>query len=176
MKFSDIIFNAVGILGIISVLIAYQCKKHRNVMIFRTANEMLFAVQYFMLGAYTGMAMNLIGSTRNMTFAYLVERKKSTMLWRYIFSAVVVVFLIFTWDGAKSLLSGIAKISTTFAYGSKRVALVRTVSLLSTTAWLIYNLLVVAYAGAVSEMLTFISIVIGIVRIDLKNRTKTEVE
>lgn len=168
----EIVKQGVGILGIIAAILAFQCKKHRNIMIFRTANEMLFAVQYFMLGAYTGMAMNIIGSTRNMTFAYMVERKKSTMAARYIFSAVILIFILFTWEGLKSLLSGIAKTVSTFAYGSSRTSLLRILTLCTGMAWLIYNALVRSYAGVACELFTLISVVTGIIRIDIIGRKK----
>lgn len=167
----EIVAQAAGILGIVAAVLAFQCKRHRNLMIFRTANELLFAVQYALLGAYTGMAMNLIGCVRNMTFAGMVERKKNTMWARYLFSAVVLLFIAFTWEGPKSLLSGIAKTVTTFAYGSKRTSLVRALTLCTSTAWLIYNVLVDSWAGVACEVFTLVSIVVGILRLD---RRKTD--
>lgn len=168
----DIVTEAVGILGIVAAVIAFQCKRHRNLMIFRTANELLFAVQYGMLGAYTGMAMNLLGSTRNITFAYMVEHKKSTVAARWIFSAVIVAFILLTWEGPKSLLSGIAKTVTTFAYGSSKTSLVRLLTLCTSSAWLVYNLLVSSYAGVACEVFTLVSIIAGIIRIDIRGRKK----
>ena len=69
--------QAIGVIGIISSIISFQCKRHKPLMIFRTGNELFFALQYFLLGAYTGMAMNLIGCMRNILFAEMVERKKA---------------------------------------------------------------------------------------------------
>lgn len=163
-----IITETLGILGITAAILAFQCKRHRNLMIFRTSNELLFALQYFLLGANTGMAMNLIGCIRNMTFAYMVEKKKNTVLARYIFSAIIVIFILFTWEGPKSLLSGIAKTVSTFAYGSSKTSLVRVLTLCTSAAWLVYNLTVNSYAGVACEIFTLISIIIGIIRLDIK--------
>ena len=61
----QIIIQAIGILGILASVIAFQKKKHNQILLFKTLNEFLFAIQYFLLGAYTGMAMNLVGCVRN---------------------------------------------------------------------------------------------------------------
>lgn len=169
----NIVTEIVGILGIIAAVLAFQCKKHKNLMIFRTANELLFAIQYGMLGAFTGMAMNILGSTRNITFAYMVDHKKNTIPARVIFSALITAFILFTWEGPKSLLSGISKIITTFAYGSSKTSLVRLLTIITSSSWLIYNLLVKSYAGVVCEILTLISIVMGIIRIDIREKNNT---
>ena len=65
----DIIIQSIGGIGLLCAVIAFQCKKHKNVMLFRTLNEMFFAIQYLCLASYTGVAMNLIGSVRNIIFA-----------------------------------------------------------------------------------------------------------
>ena len=71
-----IIAQIFGFAGLACSVAAYQCKKHKSVMLLKTSNEMLFAFQYFFLGTYTGMAMNIISSVRNLTFSYLVKKKK----------------------------------------------------------------------------------------------------
>lgn len=168
--------EGIGILGILAAICAFQCKSHRNLMIFRTANELLFAVQYVMLGAYTGAAMNAIGCVRNMTFARMVEKGKSTLVMRYVFSGVILIFIAFTWDFPKSLLSGIAKVVSTFAYGSSRTSLVRLLTLATSASWLIYNAAVGSYAGVVCEILTLLSIITGIIRLDIRRGKKPDEE
>ena len=74
-----IIAQIFGFAGFACSVSAYQCKKHKSVMILKTLNEMLFAFQYFFLGTYTGMAMNIISSVRNLTFSYLVKKEKNTL-------------------------------------------------------------------------------------------------
>ena len=64
----DIIIQLIGGMGIIASIISFQCKKHNSILFFRTLNEAIFALQFFLLGAYTGMTMNLIGCVRNIIF------------------------------------------------------------------------------------------------------------
>ena len=160
----DVLIEAIGILGIIASIISFQCKKHSRLLLFRSANESLFALQYGLLGAYTGMAMNVIGVVRNIVFTELVKRKKSTVPARIAFGAVFVVFVAVTWAGFKSLLSGTAKVISTFAYGSTNFALTRVLIFITSTSWFGYNLLVKSYAGCACELLTIGSIIVSLIR------------
>ncbi len=167
-----VLVQGLGVLGIAASVIAFQCKKHKSIMIFRTANESLFAVQYGLLGAFTGMAMNIIGSIRNLIFARLVEKGKSTMPLRFVFSAAFVAFAIFTRDGVKSILVGVAKVVSTFAYGSSDTGVVRVLVLATTLTWWVYNLLVGSIAGVICETFTIVSIVVSLFRYGFKPKTE----
>ncbi len=168
----DVLVQGLGVIGIAASVIAFQCKKHKSIMIFRTANESFFAIQYGLLGAFTGMAMNIIGSIRNLIFARLVEKGKSTMPLRFVFSAAFVAFAIFTWDGVKSILVGVAKVVSTFAYGSSDTGVVRVLVLATTLTWWVYNLLVGSIAGVICETFTIVSIVVSLFRYGFRPKTE----
>lgn len=176
MELYDIIIQVIGGLGIIASVISFQCKKHSSILIFRTLNESIFAVQYFLLGAYTGMIMNLVGSVRNLIFARRVANGKKTTVPMIVFSAMFVIFGICFWQGPKSILVMIAKVLSTMAYGNKNTTVVRGIVLITSTAWLIYNSCVFSIAGVLCEAFTLASVILGIIRLDLiprfsKNRS-----
>lgn len=166
-KTIEIIVQSIGALGILASVISFQCKKHSSILFFRTMNEMLFAVQYLLLGAYTGMAANLVGSLRNTIFSHQISHKKSTKVSSAVFCALFVVFGIVTWQGAKSLLIIFAKILSTLAYGNKNTTVVRSTILITSSSWLIYNLSVFSIAGVLCEAFTLVSLFAGIIRLDL---------
>ncbi len=162
-----LIIQGIGFLGIIASILSFQCKKHGKLMVLRTGNELLFGIQYVLLGAYTGAAMNLVGCVRNLVFAGMVKKGKKTTGLCFLFSALFLTFAAVTWAGFRSVLIGTAKVISTFAYGNKNVFLVRIMVLSSSTAWLIYNAIVGSWAGVANETLTICSIIIGIFRIDI---------
>ncbi len=171
----DIIIQLIGALGIIASIISFQCKKHNNILFFRSLNEFIFAIQYFFLGAYTGMAMNLVGCVRNIIFTKQVLKNKKTVVSTVIFGVLFLVFGIITWQGAKSVLIIIAKVLSTIAYGNKNTTVVRTFLFITCTSWLIYNVCVLSIAGALCEAFTLVSLIIGIIRLDIVPRlTKTK--
>ncbi len=166
------LIEGLGAIGILAAIIAFQCKKHRGVMFWRTMNETFFGIQFLLLGAYTGLAMNLVGCVRNVLFAVNVEKGRSNRPLILVFSTLFTVFGILTWQGPKSLLVIGAKIISTSAYGNKNLLLVRSCILITATSWLIYDLLVGSVSGAICESFTLASLVVGIVRCDLLPRLR----
>ena len=166
----DILVQLIGGLGILASLISFQCKKHNSILAFRTLNEAIFAAQYLMLGAYTGTAMNLIGCVRNTVFTKQVAKGKKTTVSTIIFTIIFFIFGILTWQGAKSILIIVAKVLSTIAYGNKNPTVVRGIVFITCTSWLIYNYCVFSVAGVICEAVTLISLLIGIVRLDLMPR------
>lgn len=174
MNWFEILVQALGVGGIIGSIISFQCKSHGKIMFFRSMNELLFGVQYVLLGAYTGAGMNFIGILRNTVFAEQVKRNKSTLLGQILFSVGFIIMVAFTWDGAKSLLIGVAKVASTFAYGCKNTLVMRLVILLTSSSWLIYNVLVGSLAGVLCEAFTLCSIVVALIRIATGHMTPSE--
>lgn len=162
-----IIAQIFGFAGLACSVAAYQCKKHRNVMLFKTSNELLFAFQYFFLETYTGMAMNVISAARNLTFSYLVKKEKNTLPFQIIFCIAFIVSGIMTWKNYLSLIVILAKLLTTVVYGMKNTKYLRFATVPTSVFWLIYNFSCKATAGVISEILSLISLISAIIRIDI---------
>ena len=162
-----ILTQIVGYVGVVFVVIAFQCKKHKHVLVLKTTNELIFALQYLMLGAYTGVAMNFIGSLRNFIFVAQVEKGKSTRVGQVLFSVFFVAFGIATWQGPISIAVIAAKLVTTIAYGIKNTRVIRFLTLPTSICWLVYNVVANSTAGVLCETFTSLSIVTAMVRIEL---------
>ena len=163
----NIIIQIIGFLGMGANLLSFQFKKHKNILLFRTINEALFILQYFLLGALSGGFLNIVGCVRNIIFSKRVEKGKSTTVFIAIFSILFTVFGLFTFDGFKSLMLIFAKVLSTVAYGNKNTTIIRTVSFLTHISYLFYNIAVFSLAGAISDGLLLISLVIAIIRLDI---------
>lgn len=172
MSTESIMIHMIGLVGMMFNFVAFQCKKHSNIMIYKTTCEVIFAVQYFLFGAYVGTAMNIVGSVRNLVFAYLVAKGKTTKHFQCIFSVLFMVFGIFTWQGYVTLFMIAAKIVTTVAYGLHRNNILRLLTLPTSVCWLIYNYSSHSYEGALCEAFTVVSIITAIIRIDIIGREK----
>lgn len=163
----DIIIQLVGVIGIIASIISFQCKKHKSILFFRTMNELFFGIQYFLLGAYTGMGMNLVGCVRNVIFTKQLEKGKKTITPVIIFCSLFVISGLIFWQGYKSILIITAKVLSTLAYGNKNTTLVRGVLFITCSCWLIYNCYVFSIAGILCEAFTLCSLIVGIIRLDI---------
>lgn len=163
----NIIVQLIGGLGIVASVISFQCKKHNSILFFRTLCEFIFAIQYFLLGAYTGMATNLIGCVRNVIFTKQVSKNKKTTVSTAVFSILFLVFGLVFWQGPISILIIVAKVLSTIAYGNKNTTFVRGVIFTTSVAWLTYDYCVLSIAGVLCEAFTLISLIVGIIRLDI---------
>lgn len=163
----NLIIQLIGVSGILASIISFQCKNHNKILFFRTLNEFIFAIQYFLLGAHTGMAMNIVGCVRNIIFSKQVEKGKRTTASVVIFGILFILFGIFTWQGLKSMLIIFAKVLSTAAYSNKNTTIVRGLIFVTSASWLIYNVCVFSVAGVLCEAFTLISLIGGIIRFDI---------
>ena len=172
MSESDILIQLIGVFGIAASIAAFQFKKHGTVLIFRTLNEAFFAVQYFLLAAYTGAAVSVLGVTRNLIFKKRIANGKSTSAFIAISSVLFVTFGILTWEGPKSILIIVAKVLSTISYGNKNTTVIRVIGIVTTTSWLFYNWYVFSIAGVLCEAFTLTSLIIGLIRLDILPKIK----
>lgn len=172
----DILIQAIGALALVANFISFQMKRHKHILLFRTVNEGLFILQYFLLGAFTGSILNFVGCFRNLIFAKRVEKGKSTVLWSIVFCVIFTAFGILTFDGLKSVMLIFAKVLSTIAYGNKNTTVVRGVSFFTHVSYLIYNAAVFSIAGVIGDAVLLVSLIIGIVKFDLFPRRKSNRE
>lgn len=170
----DILIQLIGGLGILASIAAFQCRQHKYILGLRTLSEFIFAVQYLLLGAYTGMAADLLGCLRNLVFTRQIAAGKKTNGSILLFSLAFAAFGLLTWEGPKSLLVIFAKVLSTVAYGNKNPTVVRTIILLTSSSWLIYNIYVFSLAGILCEIVTLVSLIAGIIRMDLLPRFRSK--
>ena len=163
----EIVVQLIGGLGVLASVIAFQCKNHKKILFFRMLNEFVFAIQYILLGAYTGAVADVIGCVRNLVFTRQISREKKTTIPIIVFSVIFFVFGCVTWDGPKSLLVIAAKVLSTMAYGSKNTTVLRGIIFVTSSCWLIYNSFVFSIAGILCEVFTLTSLIIGVIRLDI---------
>ena len=72
--YSQVFIRAVGIIGFILGVAAFQSNKHKTIVVTKMGSEAAFTVQYFLLDAYTGSIMNFIGIIRNFFFFRLIVK------------------------------------------------------------------------------------------------------
>ena len=167
-------------------------------MLFKTLGSMTFVIQYILLGAWVGMVMDLIGSIRNIIFTLNVKNGKSNKWWIVFFSLITLIAgvttIAMTWDKSIgyasnwsnnantvviiavsiSIISIVAKLLTTIAYGFKNPHVIRMVNLPSNACWVIYNLVAFSIAGVINDLMCLGSIVIAEIRFRKKTVNNTD--
>ncbi len=166
----DVFVQAIGFIGIALNIWAVQYNKHWQVILLKTLGSLMFVIQYLLLGAFTGAAMDVIGIIRNVTFILLVRKGKSTTVGIVIFSIVTVALGVLSWEGYISILAIFAKTVTTVAYGIKNARVIRMCNIPSSSCWLVYNFISFSLAGVFNEIFVLSSIAVAEFRYIRKNK------
>ena len=170
---SEIIFNnyfiqAIGFAGMGVAIFSFQCKNYQKLVLCSIIKELIFALQYVFLGSYTGTATNLASCFTNSVYRYQNKRNKSTLIFQILFSFLFIAIGILTWHGPLSLLVIAAKVISTVANGINKAKIIRFANLIIMPMWLIHDIAVLSVAGIICDVLTIGSIIIAILRHDIK--------
>jgi hypothetical protein len=164
---NPLIVQLIGFVALGVAVLVYQFNTRKQILIILSLASLLFSIQFFLLGAYSGAVLNLINVARNYCFQKYRYRKRSAIiLWGFI--GIFSVATALTWQGPLSLLPAIGMISGAFANWQLKAKHIRLLSLVSPPAWFIYALAVHSYAAMLGEVLILTSILVGMYRLDRK--------
>ncbi|MBR0446065.1 MAG: YgjV family protein [Oscillospiraceae bacterium] len=174
----EIIAQAIGIVAMVFNILSYQGKKQKTVITLQLFGGLLFAVNFWMIGAKVGGILNVIAVIRALIFLFKDKLKANSVFWLigFILSYIVVYILTFTtfgteltpWTLIRELLPVIGMTALSVGFRLKDAANIRKYGLVSSPAWLIYNIAVGSWGAIICETLTLISIFVGMFRHDKK--------
>ncbi len=164
------IAQAIGFAGLILAILSFQKKERNGILFFQIMASLAYFVHFLLLGAVTGAIMNLLGATRNYIFSNQEKGWAGKPFWLYLFIAVYVLAAALTWKGPYSLLPMAGMIVGTVSFWIKDPKVTRLVFLLSPPCWFMYNLISGSIPGMATEIFTAASILVGIIRFDLRKR------
>ena len=194
----EIITQTIGFIAIAVNIVSVQFNSHAKIVFMRTLSSFLFAVQYLLLSAYTGVILEFIGWIRNFVFIYLVKKGKDTKPWIYFFSGLTLVIgvstIILTWNKSISsirwtdnltvatilmvgisVLSILAKILSTIAYGIKNPHKIRLINMTTSPCWVVYNFVCFSIAGVINEIMNICSIIVAEIRYSRPNKKSASI-
>ena len=164
------IIQLIGFVALFMGVVSFQFKNHKNIMLCKSVSELVFTLQYALLGAWTAVVLSFISVFRNLLFRQLVKDNRSTKPAIYVFGVLVIVTGIVTYDGFVSLLPIVSKLLSTISYGMRKEKLLRIIAVPSSVFWIIYNLSVGSIAGALSDGMTLFSILTAIYKFDIQKQ------
>lgn len=162
-------------------ILSYQWKNQRNIILTQFFGSGLFVINFFMLGAVTGAIINLLAVLRAIVFSNKEKFRADKVIWVYGFIAAFLAsyaatFLVFGKEPTAfnliiEFLPIIGIIATTISFYMKDAKSVRRLALISSPAWLVYNVTQVAVGGVICEAVSLVSIIVGMLRHDRRGTT-----
>lgn len=166
----DTVYWIASILSIFFFVISVQFKEKKNILLIQSFASMTYFVVYFILGAYSGCAIELIEQTKDIVFyGYEKDKKEIPVILLIIFITLLIVASIITFDSLVSLLPLIINLAYFISSYFKNPIYIRIVMLVCGFIWLIYNICIGANIIIIGNILEIISAIISLVR--YKNKT-----
>ncbi len=170
--------QSFGIIATICFLVSYQVKSNKGLYLLQAAGCLAFAIQYMLLGAYTGCISQIFVIVRNLMLSRYNQwawvRFKG---WVPVFCVFAVLITMCTWNGPISLIPLFIMITGTIGMWSNNAGIIRLVGLTCISPpWLIYDVLVGAYSAMLNEAFIIISVLYSIARFGWRHMLDPESE
>lgn len=169
------IAQGVGVIALIIGIIMFQLNKRRDILWLQTIYNLLYGVQYLLLGSLNSFFMCIIGAARGIVFSFDSKFSKKVNVYILIsFIILATVVSLFNWNGILSLLGCIGTIVSTVAIWQKNEKRIRILYLISAIVWLLHDVIIGSYAATLDTFILTCSIIIGIYRFDIKGKANTK--
>lgn len=166
-----IIAQIFGLLGALSMLLSSWQKTRKRVLVLITLDSIFYFIQYLLLGALSGALSNIIGIIRTTIF---MNKEKNKLLQKditlYLIITLYIIIGIFSYDGIISMFPVIVSILYSVILWQDNIKTIRIGTVIMILSWVIYNISVGAYVGALIETILFISSLLAVIKFDILNK------
>ena len=168
-KMSEFAVQAIGFIGVAFFIASYQIKSNRALFACQLTGCIIFCIQFFIMGAYTGALSLIVNIIRNILLLKMND-------WRWVKSkitlSVIIIMLagitIYTWAGWISLLPFVSVAVTSIGYWTNNAQKIRLSQFIGAPCTLLYDIIIGSWGGVLSESITLISIIISVIRFGWK--------
>ena len=171
MTITYILSQIFIIINYIFLVMTYQSKNRKNILIFNFVALIASALSYMFLSAYSGLAMTIVAIIRNIIF--IIDEKKNGKSEKnqtkdYIILAILYIISIIsgilTYNGILSMMSVIATMLYTYSVWQKSTKIYKILGIPVGIIWIIYNIYIFSVFGIILETILAISAVIGYIK------------
>lgn len=170
-----LIAQFLGVLSMICMILSSWQIKRKSILFCLVFDNIFCFLQYILLGAYNGAFTNIIGLFRTIIFT----KKGSDEFYKtnnilYIIITLYATVGILTYKNLLGLFPTIASIFYAIVLWQEKPKNIRIGTSVMLFMWLLYNIFVGAYIGAICEGVMLISSVVAIIKIDIIKNYKKE--
>lgn len=160
----EILGHIIGFVSIAMFFCSYQVRNKKSLLIIQIIATVLLCLQYVLIKAYSGFAMNTVCIARCITYYYVDTKKGFGKYCPYILSFAILPLAIISWEGCYSLFLVMGLMVNTVLMGFLDIQKFRVSVWFTSSLLLAYNLFAGSYSGMIGDVMTISSAVIGYVR------------
>lgn len=165
----------VGALATICMVVSFQLNDRRKILFVQILNSICWIVHYTMLGAMSGVVINVVCFFRNLVF-----RQRGKQKWAdfpalpYIVCAIEIGLTVAVWKDPFDALACAGASFQTISMWMKRPRWIRIFSLIASPIWFVYDIHNQSYIGMVTEAIVTTSLIIAIIRYDVRGQAEEQ--
>ena len=161
----DLAAKLFGIIGLVTYILAFQCKSSRKLIFISLCSDFSYAIQMFLLGGYTGCLTLVIASVYGLIQCCYGKKWAMWSGWRWVFAALYALSSILTWENFFSILPFIGATTVTFSNWTRNGRIIRIFRLfVIAPVWLTYDFYAGSLSGTVCQIFGIVSILVSIYR------------
>lgn len=161
--------QALALIGALLFFLSYQVKDNRKLYAMQFFSYVFYTIHFLILGAFTGGISYIINLARSLFLAGKWEFARSKKMCA-ILCVLQLIVAKTTWAGWISLLPVLANIASTIGGYTHNAQKIRIAGIFfNSPLWIIYDLIIGSWAGALDETVSVISALISIKRYGWKN-------
>ena len=163
-----ILSQILGFIVFFFVFASMQSKNMKTVLLCQIGCNGLGMLSYVLLGGFSGCGIYLVATVQSVLFYFIRRSGKQEPKWLYpIIIAAYIGCSIATFQGALDLIPMAAAVCCAVGILQKKSSNYRITMVLNGVIWMVYDLFVGAYTMLASHIITFVSALLGIIRLDL---------
>ena len=177
-----VFIQAVGIVAMAINTLSYQRPTQKGILRMQLVSSLLFGFHFGAIGAITGSILNGIGACRAVVYGNRDKKWARGRWWLPFFitlylTAYVLTFTVFgkeatPWNLALEFLPVMGMTVSNISFLLDNEKKLRALALINSPLWRVYNGINRSIGGTVTEIISLISVVIAIIRFDIRKGGK----
>lgn len=159
-----IIGQCLGAVAIALGFLSYQMKTQGQLILMQACTTAVFAIHYLMLGAITGMAMNIVSFIRCVVYYFRNRSGSTERITPIIFTVIMAIMGIVTWNAWYSVFIFLGLVINTMCMAFSDPQKVRASIFVTSPLVIVYDVFTLSIGGIIYESVAITSSVIGFIR------------
>ena len=167
----NILAQIIGVIALIATVISFQQTKRKKYLFFQVIASLSYALHYLLLNAISAVVTGLISLVKNIVFYSEDSKKKEEKLSvLIIFSLLIIISSIFTYNKPISLLPIFITLMHTYGSWQKNLKITYVIAIINSILWVIYNYSVGSYILIINSIIELIAGIRGFIKLNGKSK------
>ena len=153
-----------GVIAVILGFITYQIRTQKALLFVQTVTALVFVIHYLLIGAVSGMVLNIVAMIRNLVYSRRDLKLFSGKWWPIAFAVIMGITGMLFWQDWYSVFVVAGLVINSVCMSFKDPQKIRKSILVSSPLVLIYDAFALSLGGIIYESAAIVSALVGILR------------